>query len=738
MGEKKLITKPNPTFFWQGLLLVLPLLVLSAVGLVALRQDKKLAQQEASERAQSIADQLLPVLWNELVDTNITSASGNVFELNENGDLIYPPPVQSTPAPQPLDTERLSTLQKQLWSRARQLECETGDQTSAMQSYREFLDSKPPNNFIAQAEYSLGVLLTKQTQPGDAARHFAMVAREFRGARSEAGLPLALLAELKLIELGSSTNLLDGNRPISMFCSNAVNEPTLLTPLLLETVRQHAATSDDQNELEKWQQIWTKHEMGRSLHQATFAALHSTEPPQGPVFWLDYSPDDLPTRQMRTNIAAAESRWLIVANEKNRITESPWRIPNLRKSSLKNVFLLGPVLSGPLESEWPKDYRLFQCFGEKDLANRFDIAIQRSVQIPDYLGIGLQIAGQGLKPPSKGLRQWREVAYAGKGENVRGQHRDKPPTNILASAAQMKLGVEALRINLFLVNPSALFKYQSARTFWFGSLITVSFIGALVGLFAAGRAFHRQLQLNSLKSNFVSSVSHELRAPIASVRLLAESLERGKISEPQKQNEYFRFIGQECRRLSSLIENVLDFSRIEQGRKQYEFEPTDVTALVTQTCQLMEPYAAEKQVTLELKLPALEASPGPQPLLDGRAVQQALVNLIDNAIKHSPKNQKVTIGFAFSQQNSAQPSDTTDYLVLWVEDEGPGIPAEEHEKIFERFYRLGSELRRETAGVGIGLSIVKHIVEAHSGKIVVRSAPGEGSRFTIHLPCRAS
>src|SRR3954471_23133202 len=205
MGEKKLITKPNPTFFWQGLLLVLPLLVLSAVGLVALRQDKKLAQQEASERAQSIADQLLPVLWNELVDTNITSASGNVFELNENGDLIYPPPVQSTPVPQPLDTERLSTLQKQLWSRARQLECETGDQTSAMQSYREFLDSKPPNNFIAQAEYSLGVLLTKQTQPGDAARHFAMVAREFRGARSEAGLPLALLAELKLIELGSST-----------------------------------------------------------------------------------------------------------------------------------------------------------------------------------------------------------------------------------------------------------------------------------------------------------------------------------------------------------------------------------------------------------------------------------------------------------------------------------------------------------------------------------------------------
>ena len=105
----------------------------------------------------------------------------------------------------------------------------------------------------------------------------------------------------------------------------------------------------------------------------------------------------------------------------------------------------------------------------------------------------------------------------------------------------------------------------------------------MAGLVTARRAFHRQFQLNEMKSNFVSSVSHELRAPIASVRLMAESLERGKILETSKQKEYFGFIVQECRRLSSLIENVLDFSRIEQGRKQYEFEPTDLVALVGNT-----------------------------------------------------------------------------------------------------------------------------------------------------------
>src|SRR5207244_204299 len=132
-------------------------------------------------------------------------------------------------------------------------------------------------------------------------------------------------------------------------------------------------------------------------------------------------------------------------------------------------------------------------------------------------------------------------------------------------------------------SPCDLFRRQRTRTFWIGSVIGASFLAALAGLFAAARSFSRQQQLAEMKTNFVSSVSHELRAPIASVRLLAESLERGNVSESTKQNQYYRFIGQECRRLSALIENVLDFSRIEQGRKQYEFEPTDVLALVGKT-----------------------------------------------------------------------------------------------------------------------------------------------------------
>ncbi|MGA2557903.1 MAG: HAMP domain-containing sensor histidine kinase, partial [Verrucomicrobiota bacterium] len=263
---------------------------------------------------------------------------------------------------------------------------------------------------------------------------------------------------------------------------------------------------------------------------------------------------------------------------------------------------------------------------------------------------------------------------------------------------------------------------EQRRTRLFSALIGAVVLVATAGLLAARRAFYQQQRLSEMKTNFVSSVSHELRAPIASMRLLSESLERGKISDAGKKQEYYRFLVQESRRLTSLIENVLDFSRIEQGRKEYQREPADLDAIVEDTIKLMLPCAAEKQVELA-RHPLI--GPGPLVSCDGLALQQALINLIDNAIKHSPPGAKVEVGLEDGAPNGVR---------LWVEDQGPGIPPEEHEKIFERFYRRGSELRRETQGIGIGLTIVKHIVEAHGGRVLVRSAVGQGSRFTIQLP----
>ena len=207
------------------------------------------------------------------------------------------------------------------------------------------------------------------------------------------------------------------------------------------------------------------------------------------------------------------------------------------------------------------------------------------------------------------------------------------------------------------------------------------------------------------------------------MRLMSESLERGTVTDADRQQEYLRIIGQECRRLSSLVENVLDFSRFDRGSREYVFEPADLDALVARTVEIMRPYAAERQVKLVLARFAADRPAGLR-RIDGAAIQQALTNLVDNAIKHSPAGAIVSIEL---QADAASAR-------IFVEDDGPGIPEEEQERIFEPFYRLGSELRRETQGVGIGLSIAKHIVEAHGGHITVDSSPGTGSGFTIVLP----
>jgi signal transduction histidine kinase len=733
----------QPSFFWQGALIVLPVIVLAAVGMLSLRQDKILARHEAAERAQTIADDVAAKAWTLL--TNAGSGEGAcVFAVDAAAQLAFPPPYPTLPIPRSFDMAKLSTDQAELWTGGRQAEMSENGRSSAINAYRKFLDLKPPAEFRATARFALAVLLVREKQLEAAANILQALLQEDPDAVGESGLPLEPMAELKFLELadrvpGKMQQLVS----VETICSNSVCRPTAVSPVLLRSVAERSSTSAAREIVRTWRARWDSEELSRTLFQSAREHTAPSNRQGGPEVGMG-----ILTQEEHMFWFTSPAAW------KRTLTNSPTRQtpagPDVSTVNIEGSDWLG-IQTGQAGSN-----RWFSCLGESDVGFRLSKAVDAEKNLPEYFAVGLEVAGRKLTWSVPDLRLWHDVNYFGRrGGGEKKELLNQRATTVLASASPFGTSSAQLKVNVYLTSEAALFKRQYARTFWFGSLVAAAALAALGGFLAAYRAFHRQLTLSEMKSNFVSSVSHELRAPIASVRLMAESLERGKVVESPRQQEYFRFIVQECRRLSALIENVLDFARIEQGRKEYELEPTDIVALLTQAVKLMEPYSSERHVLLALSLNDWECSiDKPQLLLDSKAIQQALINLIYNAIKHSPKGGTVKVGLTLEnarcgEKTSSSPplslvesansgSADSRHVQLWVEDHGSGIPPEEHEKIFERFYRRGSELRRETSGVGIGLSIVKHIVEAHGGRVLVRSEVGQGTRFTIRLPMTGS
>lgn len=244
-----------------------------------------------------------------------------------------------------------------------------------------------------------------------------------------------------------------------------------------------------------------------------------------------------------------------------------------------------------------------------------------------------------------------------------------------------------------------------------------------VGLGVTYRNVSKEIALARLKSDFVSNVSHELRTPLSLIRLYAETLEMGRLKSPDKFQEYYQIIRKESERLTALINNILDFSRIEAGRKEYDFRDTDLRELVSNTLESYRYQIEQHGFTLEEKI-----DPVPPMRIDREAMARSLVNLVNNALKYSQDHKY--IGVNLYRENGS--------VKLEVIDHGIGIPNREHEKIFEKFYRVGDPLVHNTKGSGLGLSLVRHIAHAHGGEVSVDSTPGQGSKFTIKLPVQES
>ena len=290
----------------------------------------------------------------------------------------------------------------------------------------------------------------------------------------------------------------------------------------------------------------------------------------------------------------------------------------------------------------------------------------------------------------------------------------------VAYAAVLNFGFGDLVLNLKEIDPDWVNKRISQLRTWYFSIISVVLLAVTLGLVSLWRNARAQLKLAQKKDDFISAVSHELRTPLTSIRMYSEMLEKNWVKSQDKAAEYYRNMRQESERLSRLIENVLDFSRIQRGRKKYSFCVGDLNECVAKVVEMMSPHAAQKGFTIRAELGRIEPS-----AFDGDAVTQIVVNLLDNAIKYARNAEDKTI--IVRTGNDAR------FVLIEVEDRGPGVPHRQRKKIFEQFYRAGAETTRETTGTGLGLALVKKFAEAHNGFVEILNAKPTGAIFRVAL-----
>ncbi|HEY2744426.1 MAG TPA: HAMP domain-containing sensor histidine kinase [Polyangia bacterium] len=249
-------------------------------------------------------------------------------------------------------------------------------------------------------------------------------------------------------------------------------------------------------------------------------------------------------------------------------------------------------------------------------------------------------------------------------------------------------------------------------------LITMMLATILAGIGFLFYATWKEQRANQLKSDFISNVSHELKTPLSLIRMFGELLAMGKLKSPEKGKEYAEIITREAERLSRLIDNVLDFARMERGPVAYEFLPGRLDAVVERSLDVYRHRVEREGFRLSTKID----SDLPLTMLDENAMTLLLLNLLENAVKYG----RGEIAVYLTRQGNR--------LRLVVGDQGPGIPTEEHRRIFERFYRTRQARGTNVRGSGIGLSLVKHIAEAHGGTVTVDSELGRGAAFIVDIP----
>ena len=293
----------------------------------------------------------------------------------------------------------------------------------------------------------------------------------------------------------------------------------------------------------------------------------------------------------------------------------------------------------------------------------------------------------------------------------------------IAYTAILDFGFGDLLLNLREIDPGWITQRIGELQHVYLGIVAVVGVAVMLALASLWRTTRAQILLAQKKDEFISAVSHELRTPLTSIRMYIEMLENNWLTSKEKAGEYYRNMRQESERLTRLIENVLDFSRLQRGGKRYDFHLGDMNASVAEVVAMMGPYAAEHGFAIETDLGQLTPIS-----FDKDAVAQIVVNLLDNAIKYARSAEDKTL--------VVRTRDSEGFAVIEVEDHGPGVPHRQHKRVFEQFYRCtpeAAEQGTQVTGTGLGLALVRRFAEAHGGFVEILSAHPQGAIFRVSL-----
>lgn len=262
--------------------------------------------------------------------------------------------------------------------------------------------------------------------------------------------------------------------------------------------------------------------------------------------------------------------------------------------------------------------------------------------------------------------------------------------------------------------------WQTRLNVVFGILVVTLVACLVTGAVLVLVLLRREAELSQLQMDFISKVSHELRTPLTSIRLFVDTLQEERARDAAEARLCLEVLARETARLGERIERLLDWGRMEAGRRTYDLGPDTVAAVVAEAVETFagSTFGSERQVEVDL------ADALPPIRVDRSALVDALVNLMTNAHKYSPAGRPIWVTATTSGR----------HVRIAVADDGVGIPRREHRAIFQKFYRIDERISSPVEGSGLGLSIVRHVVEGHRGRIELESEPGSGSTFTVVLP----